>query len=163
MLSGTPGDTWMDYAPLFVANGYYKNLTDFKRQHVQYKAYVKFPVIIGYHNEERLERLRNEILVEMPYTSHTERIMNYIPVQYDKELTDAVIKNRWNPFDNRPVKDVGELWRLIRMITNADPSRLDAVKFLMKIHPRLIIFYTFDYELGTFEDSGEFRRYCWRI
>jgi hypothetical protein len=137
----------MDYAPLFIANRWYKNITDFKRQHVMYAPYVKYPQIIGYLGEDKLERLRNDILVEMPYIKHTERITNYMPVEYDKELVDFIIKKRWNVFEDRPVKDVGELWRLIRMITNSDSSRLDAVKFLMKMHPRLIVFYNFNYEL----------------
>lgn len=147
MLSATPGDVWMDYAPLFIANGWYKNITDFKRQHVIYAPYVKFPKILRYIGEQKLERYRNEILVEMPYMKHTRRIINYVPVGYDKELVDWTIKHRWNVFEDRPVKDVGELFRLMRMIVNSDPSRLEAIKFLMKVHPRLIIFYNFDYEL----------------
>ena len=147
MLSATPGDVWIDYAPLFIANGWYKNITDFKRQHVVYAPYVKFPKIIRYLGENKLEKLRNNVLVEMPYLKHTERIMNYIPVSYDKELMDWIIKHRWNVFEDRPVKDMGELFRLMRMIVNSDSSRIEAVKFIMKMHPKLIIFYNFDYEL----------------
>ena len=147
LLSATPGDTWLDYAPLFIANGWYKNITQFKREHVVYAPYVRFPKVIRYLNEEKLERLRNELLVEMPYVSHTERILNYIPVQYDKELMDWIIKNRWNVFEDRPIVDMGELFRLMRMIVNSDSSRLEAVRFILKMHPKLIIFYNFDYEL----------------
>jgi hypothetical protein len=157
LLSATPGDRWSDYAPLFIANGWYDNQTDFKRQHVIYAPYVKFPKIAGYIGEQRLERLRNMLLVEMPYMSHTQRIMNYVPVGYDEKLVDDLIKYRWNVFNHRPVKDAAELFRLIRMVTNADPSRLEAIKFLMTAHPRLIIFYNFDYELEilrTLQTSG---------
>jgi hypothetical protein len=147
MLSATPGDVWIDYAPLFIANGWYKNITDFKRQHVLYAPYVKFPKIIGYLGESKLERHRSDILVEMPYLKHTERIVNYVPVGYDKELMAWIIKTRWNVFEDRPIKDFGELFRLMRMICNSDPSRLEAVKFIMEMHPKLIIFYNFDYEL----------------
>lgn len=147
MLSATPGDVWMDYAPLFIANGWYKNITDFKRQHVVYAPYVKFPKISGYIGEHQLERLRNRVLVEMPYLKHTERIMNHVLCGYDEELVNWTIKHRWNVFEDRPIKDVGELFRLIRMITNSDPSRLEAIKWLLKIHPKLIVFYNFDYEL----------------
>lgn len=147
MLSATPGDTWLDYAPLFIANGWFRNITEFKRQHVLYAPYVKFPKVARYLGEAKLERLRNHILVEMPYEKHTERIINYIEVSYDKALTDKIIKTRWNPFTNQPVKDVGELFRLMRMISNSDPSRLDAIRMLMEVHPKLIIFYNFDYEL----------------
>jgi hypothetical protein len=147
MLSATPGDVWLDYAPLFIANGWYRNITDFKRQHVLYAPYVKFPKIARYIGESRLEKLRNEILIEMPYIKHTQRIINYVPVGYDKELMDAIVRNRWNPFEDRPIVDKSELFRLMRMIVNSDPSRLEAVKFLTKMHDRLIIFYNFDYEL----------------
>ena len=147
MLSATPGDTWLDYAPLFIANGWYKNITDFKRQHVLYAPYVKFPKVVGYIGEQRLERLRNEVLVEMPYLKHTNRIINHLRVGYDKELMDAMIKNRWNVYEDRPITDVSELFRLMRFLVNSDPSRIEVVRFLQKVHDRLIIFYNFDYEL----------------
>jgi hypothetical protein len=147
MLSATPGDIWLDYAPVFVANGWYKNITDFKRQHVVYASYVKFPKVSRYLGEQRLEHLRNQILVEMPYLKHTERILNFMMVGYDKELVTYVAKNRWNIYEDRPIKDAGELWRLMRRIVNSDPSRIETIRFLMKFHPKLIIFYNFDYEL----------------
>jgi hypothetical protein len=147
ILSATPGDVWLDYAPAFIANGYYKNITDFKRQHVVYAPYRKFPVVQGYIGEQRLERLRNEILVEMPYVKHTERIVNYLDVGFDSEAVKDLQKRRWNDLEGRPIKDVAELWRMIRRVVNTDPSRLETIKSLMKIHPRLIVFYNFDYEL----------------
>lgn len=147
LLSATPGDVWLDYAPAFIANGWYKNITDFKRQHVIYAPYVKFPKVTGYIAQGRLERLRNEILVEMPYIKHTERIVNYIDVGFDQEAVKRLQTRRWNEDEGRPIKDVAELWRLIRRVVNSDPSRLDSIKMLLKFHPRLIVFYNFDYEL----------------
>ena len=148
LLSATPGDVWMDYAPIFVANGWYKNMTDFKRQHVVYEPFRHFPKIAGYLGEERLEKLRDEVLVEMPFMRHTNRIMNHMLCGYDKELLDWVIKNRWDPFEDFPIKDMSELFRLMRRIVNQDPSRLESVKHILTMHPRLIVFYNFDYELG---------------
>lgn len=147
LLSATPGDTWIDYAPVFIANGWYKNITDFKRQHVVYVPYVKFPIISRYIGVDRLEKLRNSILVEMPYRSHTERILNWMDVDYDHEMWDMATKKRWHPYENRPIKDVGELFRIMRKIVNTDRSRLEMVMMLMKLHPKLIIFYNFNYEL----------------
>lgn len=147
MLSATPGDTWIDYAPVFIANGWYKNITEFKLEHVVYAPYVKFPKIVRYVGVDKLDRLKNQILVEMPYEKHTKRIMNYLDVVYDKEMWNTAVKDRWNPFENRPIKDVGELFRLMRKIVNTDPSRLDTIRDLMKVHPRLIVFYNFNYEL----------------
>lgn len=147
LLSATPGDVWLDYAPVFIANKYYKNITEFKRQHVLYAPYMRYPVIAGYIGEERLRKLKNEILVEMPYISHTQSIVNWTPVGHDKELIKYLIKYRWNLFEDRPIKDAAELWRLMRMVNNSDPSRLETIRFLLKFHPKLIIFYNFDYEL----------------
>lgn len=147
MLSATPGDNWIDYAPVFIANGWYKNITDFKMQHVVYAPYVKFPKIKHYTGVDKLQRLRNNILVEMPYDRHTKRIINYLDCAYDKELWNRAVKERWHVYEDRPIKDVGELFRVMRRIANSDPSRLETVRTLMKSHPRLIIFYNFNYEL----------------
>jgi len=147
MLSATPGDIWLDYAPLFIANGFFKNITEFKRNHVLYSPYVKFPKVARYIGEGKLERLRNDVLVEMPYSKHTQRILNHIQVSYDKKAVDNLIKTRWNTYESRPLKDVAELFRLVRKVTNSDLSRLDAVRMLMDIHPKLIVFYNFNYEL----------------
>jgi hypothetical protein len=147
LLSATPGDTWMDYAPVFIANNFYRNFTEFKMEHVIYAPYVKFPKIVRYVNVRKLEDLRNEVLVEMPYLRHTERILNYLSCGYDSVLMRRAIHDRWHPYEERPIKDVGELFRVMRKIVNTDSSRLEMVKLLMKTHPRLVIFYNFDYEL----------------
>lgn len=147
LLTATPGDSWIDYAPVFIANGWYKNITEFKREHVIYAPYVKFPMIQRYVGEAKLERLRNEILVEMIYESHTQRILNYIDVCYDHDLWDMAVRKRWHPYEDRPISDVGELFRVMRKIAYTDPSRLETVKLFLKCHPKLIVFYTFNYEL----------------
>lgn len=147
LLSATPGDTWTDYMPVFVANGWYKNKTDFDRRHVLYEPFRKYPVIRGYLGVSRLEMMRNEVLVEMPFDMHTERILNWLPVDYDLDAFKRVYKDRWNIFEDRPIRDVAEMFRCARRIVNSDPSRLEMIRKLFKCHDRLIIFYNFDYEL----------------
>ncbi len=147
LLSATPGDTWTDYIPVFIANGFYRNVTQFKLEHVLYEPFIKFPKIRGYLNETKLELLRNEILVEMPYLKHTTRMLNWMTVGYDIKKFKQVHTERWNVFEDRPVKDVAELFRLMRRVVNSDPSRLEMIRYLMKLHPRLVIFYNFNYEL----------------
>ncbi len=147
VLTATPGDGWMDYAPIFIANGYYKNITEFKREHAIFAPYIRYPKILRFVGEGRLERLRNEVLVEMPYLKHTKPIVNYLDVGYDRELINKIQKKRWHHIEDRPIKDVSELWRFMRMVVNTDPSRIEQVHMLTKIHPRLIVFYNFDYEL----------------
>jgi hypothetical protein len=147
LLSATPGDTWLDYVPVFVANGYYPNRTEFKREHVVYNTFAKFPKIDRYVGVGRLARLRAEVLIEMPYVRETLRNVVDVVVPFDAELLERVTKQRWNVYENRPLKDVGELYRVARQVVNSDPGRLAKVAELVRTHPKTIIFYNFDYEL----------------
>lgn len=156
LLSATPGDVWMDYAPVFIANGFYKNITQFKYEHVLYEPFSKFPKIKMYLNERKLELLRNEILVEMPYLKHTEPMINWTPVGYDFDLFKRVYKDRWHVYEDRPIKDIAELFRVMRKVANSDPSRLEMLKKLLTCHDRLIIFYNFDYELEILRTLSEY-------
>ncbi len=162
VLSATPGDAWIDYGPVFVANGWYRNLTDFKRQHVVYAPYVKYPQIAGYLNEDKLHRMRNMLLVEMPYHRHTTRHLNWLDVGFDKELIKKVLKERWHYVDDRPLTDVADLWRYCRAVVNSDVSRLETIRELLRTHPRLIVWYTFNYELDILRGlSDEFEVREW--
>jgi hypothetical protein len=147
LLSATPGDTWLDYVPVFIGNGHYKNRTDFVQQHVVYSRFSKFPKIERYTNTGRLVRLRNNLLVEMPYMRHTTRHVKDIECDYDRAMFEKVVKKRWNPYENRPLRDAGELFWVMRKVVNSSSSRLAKVRSLMKTHPRLVVFYNFDYEL----------------
>jgi hypothetical protein len=147
LLSATPGDTWLDYAPVFIANGFYENITQFKREHVLYEPFSRYPKVRGYLGETKLEILRNDILVEMPFDRHTKRVLNYLDMGVDEAVYKKALKERWNVFEGRPCKDMGEVVRVLRRIVNSDPSRLEMVRKLMDIHPRLIVFYNFNYEL----------------
>lgn len=147
LLSATPGDTWMDYIPVFVANGYYKNRTEFVRKHVVYSPWTKFPKVQRYLDEGHLLRLRKEVLVEMNYRREIERVDAEVRVDHNRPMVGMVLNARWHVYEDRPLRDVGEMFLVMRKVVNSDPSRLEAVKRLMKENPKLIIFYNFNYEL----------------
>jgi hypothetical protein len=147
LLSATPGDNWLDYIPVFLANGFYKNRTEFKARHVIYRSHTRFPQVDRYVDTGKLVRLRNQIVVKMPYERHTTRHMVIIPVDHDVNLMKRVFKDRWNVYEARPVRSSAELFAVMRKVVSVHPSRLNALSEVMKKHPRLIIFYNFNYEL----------------
>lgn len=147
LLSATPGDTWLDYIPLFIANGFFKNRTEFIRNHVLYKPFMKYPKIDRYINTKYLESLKSKILVVMDYEKKTVIHEENIRVNYDRESYIRLLKTRWNFEENTPTSNVSELFFLIRKVVNADPSRLDVIKTLLEKHQKLIVFYNFNYEL----------------
>lgn len=147
LLSATPGDTWLDFIPVFIANGFYKNRTEFKREHVVYKPFSKFPKVDRYLNTSRLNKLRNQILVHMPYPKTTVRhqLTRFVP--YNEELVNSIIKNRWHIYQNRPLRDIAELFALLRRVVNTDPSRVRELRELLSRHEKMVVFYNFNYEL----------------
>lgn len=147
LLSGTPGDTWVDYIPVFVANGFYKNRTQFKQEHVIYKPYSKFPKVDRYVGTGKLVRLRNQIVVPLRHERHTTRKTTWKTVEHDDHILEDAKKRRWNVIDDKPLRDRADLFRISRRLVNDTQHRLDAVRDILTVHPRLIVFYNFDYEL----------------
>ena len=147
LLSATPGDTWQDYIPVFVANGFYKNRSEFCREHVIYSRFAKFPKIEGYMNTGRLIRLRNKILVDMDFDRKTVSHHEDVFVKYDISKYKDAIRTRWDPYKDEPIQQASGLCYVLRRIVNEDPSRQIALLELYEKHPKMIIFYNFDYEL----------------
>lgn len=147
LLSATPGDTWSDYMPVFIANGFYKNKTEFVAEHIVYNSNVKYKKVDRYLNTGRLIRLRSKILVDMDFDRKTVSHNEDVYCRYDTTLYKETIKNRWNPFDGKPIEQASGLCYILRRIVNSDESRQMAVLELFERHPRMIIFYNFDYEL----------------
>lgn len=152
LLSATPGDTWTDYIPVFVANGFYKNKTEFAREHIVYSRFTKYPKIDRYIGTGKLIRLRNSILVDMNFTRHTVSHHEDVYVRYDIDKYKDAGKNRWDPYKNEPIKDASGLCYVWRRIVNSDESRQVAVLELFEKHPKMIIFYNFNYELDILKE-----------
>ncbi len=147
LLSATPGDTWSDYVPLFIANGFYKNKTEFNDRHVIWKPGGNFPQILKYMNTTSLIRYRDSILIEMPCERCTVHNHTNIEVAYDKTAYKEIGKLRWNPYTESPIETPAELCYTWRKLVNSAESRQTAVLELFDKHPKMIIFYNFNYEL----------------
>lgn len=147
LLSATPGDTWMDYVPVFIANGFYKNKTEFCRRHVVYNRFARYPQVSRFVEEKHLNKLRNYILVTMDFQRETVAHHEKLVVGYDRVKYDTVMRNRWNIYKDQPIAEASELCQTLRRVVGSDPERLETVKDLLKKHPKAIIFYNYDYEL----------------
>lgn len=146
ILSATPGDTYMDYWAVFVANGFYKNKTEFQREHVVYSRFAKFPQIERYIGTQRLDRLRNRILIDMTVQRHTKPHHEDVYCNYDVQFYKDIFKKRWNPYKDEPIQQASSLCYVLRRIVNEDDSRQVTLLELLEDHPKAIIFYNFDYE-----------------
>lgn len=147
LLSATPGDVWEDYAAVFVANGFYRNWTEFKTRHLVYSYYGSYPKLERYLDEPRLEANRAKIVVPMPFERYTERDILDVEVGYNTDTFKSILKDRMDPESGAPYQGISGVIAGLRRVVGSDPSRLDAVRELMKKHPKLIIFYNYDYEL----------------
>ena len=147
LLSATPGDTWQDYIPVFIANGFYRNRTEFCNEHIVYSRFSKFPKIDRYINTGRLIRLRDRILVDMDFKRETVAHHEDIIVQYDISKYKETMRNRWDPYNNEPIANASGLCYVLRKIVNSDESRQIALMDILESRPRVIVFYNFDYEL----------------
>lgn len=152
LLSATPGDTWMDYIPVFLANGFYKNKTEFMREHVVYSRFCKYPKVDRYINTGRLLRLRREILIDMNFKRETVQHHEDIYVKYDVKMYKDIMKRRWDIWKDEPITNASGLCYALRKVVNTHQSRLDALLDIFSRHNKIIVFYNFDYELEILKD-----------
>lgn len=152
LLTATPGDTWSDYIPLFIANGYYKNRTEFLRRHAVYSRFCKYPKIERYIETNTLMKNRKQILVDMDFSKHTIRTDIDKIVLYNVDEYKKVFKDRWDIFKNEPIKDASQLCYILRRVVNSDSSRLKVIDDILSKHDKIIIFYNFNYELNILKE-----------
>ena len=147
LASATPGDSWQDYIPVFIANGFYKNRTEFRAEHMLVQYHRNIPIRTEYIGTRKLKNLRDRILVYMEDQRTTVRYTEILNCDYDAVRYKELVKNRWNEEEDRPILSVSEFYFLLRKCVNSDPSRGKAILGLAKEHPKLLIFYNFNYEL----------------
>lgn len=146
LLTATPGDTWSDYIPVFIANGFFKNRTEFNQKHIVYSAFSSYPKIDRYVDTGRLIRLRDSILVDMDFMRKTVQHHLYISVEYNKDTYKDIQKNRWNYTKDEPIQNASELCYELHKCVNGDLSRVDSIIDILHERKKAIIFYNFDYE-----------------
>lgn len=152
LLSATPGDTWSDYAPVFIANGFYRNLTDFREMHVVYCPFVSYRKIDRYVNVKRLEKIRTMVLVDMPLERATVQHHIDILVNYDTIKYNNIMRTRFNEETNEPFKNASELCQALRKVCNMSLEKVNQVLDIFDEKRRVIIFYNYDYELEILRD-----------
>lgn len=148
LLSATPGDKWHDYVPVFVANGFFKHKTDFERQHVVWNRFTKYPKVDRYINQGTLIKYRSQILVRMKDQRTTRRHYQLVLTGYDIDNYNMILKDRWDIYEEEPIKEISKMCYLLRRVCNEDPSRIVELTKIVEDNPKVIIFYNFNYELA---------------
>ena len=148
LLSATPGDKWHDYVPVFVANGFFRNKTDFERQHVVWNRFTKYPKVDRYINQGTLIKYRSQILVRMKDQRTTKRHYQLVLTGYDIDNYNMILKDRWDIYEEEPIKEISKMCYLLRRVCNEDPSRIVELSKIVEDNPKVIIFYNFNYELA---------------
>ena len=155
LLSATPGDSWMDYVPVFIANGFFKNRTEFIRSHVIFNRFVSYPQVERYIDTYKLLEYKQKILVPMNYTRNRKVTKKNIYLDYNKDEYEKVFKLRWNVYKDEPIKNASEFCLVLRKIVNSDTSRVIALNQVFKDNKKLILFYNFNYELDILRQFAE--------
>lgn len=154
VLSATPGDKWEDYIPVFIANGFYRNRSEFMDEHAVYSPYCKFPKVDRWINVNKLVRYRNQILIPIDIQKHTIRHEDWRICAYDKFLYKKAMRSRWDIYKNEPCQQASTLCYVLRRIVNEDVSRQLELLKLLDDNEKVIIFYNFDYELEILKSIG---------
>lgn len=162
LLSATPGDTWLDYIPVFIANGFYRNRSEFIQRHVVYKRFSKFPMVDHYVEVARLIRLRDSIIVPMRFQRQTISHNENIICNFDNHKFNKIKIGRWDIFKDEPIRDVSQLCYALRKVVNSDSDRLEKLYDIFKKHNKVILFYNFNYELAILEKFCDERKIIFR-
>ena len=162
LLTATPGDTWSELMPLFLANGFYRNKTEFEELHCEFNPFVKWKQVKRWHNVGRLIREKRDIMVEMPFNKGTVQHHDYLGCNYDLQLYLSAKDHRQDPWTGEPFANIASLCYALRKVCNSDYSRIEQVLDVLLRFKRVIIFYNFDYELEMLKEMCEKYGYTYR-
>ena len=152
LLSATPGDTWSDYIPVFIANGFYKTRSEFNERHCVFNRFVKYPQVDRYIGLRTLMDHRKDITVYMDVSRKAVKHRITEKVGYDRALYLTVFRRRWDPYDNEPIAETGKLCYLLRRVSNDNEARIQKLSYILDEHKTAIVFYNFNYELDALRD-----------
>lgn len=167
LLSATPGDSWMDYIPVFLANGFYRNRSEFLRRHAVFNRFSKYPKVDRWLEVGYLEGLRRKITVTMKFDRKTVAHNEDVYVNYDEALYKTVLEDRWNPYEEQPIRDIAGACYLMRKVASlgqiegminhkpfkVNAKALDILNKVVSGHSKMIVFYNYDYELDAMKDT----------
>jgi hypothetical protein len=167
LLSATPGDTWLDYIPVFIANGFYKNKTAFVAEHVIFDRYSKYPKVDKYLRENKLLYLRDHITVNMDFQRSIEKHEIELWCDYDRKAYDFIKKERKDPYERisrseetdgfiyKPIKNNSKFCFLLRRAAYDHESRIGDLRDVVDKHGKVIVFYNFRRELEIIRSAFE--------
>lgn len=156
ILSATPGDTYEQFIPVFVANGFYKNRTQFLHEHAIFNRYTPYQKIEGYMNKRKLEYYKSLIIVPMDFLRKTKPEHITIWTDYDKAIYKQLMRTRFDIWNEKPFENAAGLCYGLRKVVNSDPSRTSHLLSIMLSHKKIVVFYNFDYELELLKGIQNF-------
>jgi hypothetical protein len=83
----------------------------------------------------------------MDFKRNTVKHHEDVYVRYDTTKYKDATRTRWDPYKDEPIQQASGLCYVLRRIVNEDEARQVALLELFEDHPKMIIFYNFDYEL----------------
>lgn len=95
--TGTPGDTWLKFYPYFTACNLVRNKTSFMNEYANVQTFKGYPEIVGWRNEDRLQRMWAKI----SYAPDTSRATQELPKSVNRPITFSVPKNYYTVLKTR--------------------------------------------------------------
>lgn len=154
LLTATAGEDWADFINYFLMWRFYKNKTQFLKEHAEYENLFlgnrTIKKIAGFRDEEKIEGLWRSIsvskkadyFVDLPTTS--EKVINFSPAPiYNKAKKERVVELDG---DEQILDTPTKLASTLRYLTN-QKAKIDYLKMLFEsTKENIVVFYQFKRE-----------------